>query len=410
MPPVLNVIIAALIVSSALGLAVWLMIRALKRSMDPARLLFRWILTLLMGGFLVFYLGSWGPSVGAAFIVPFVCVGLGVALSIMWAPSLAEMFAKPITSAFDGGLEEAPPEPLYSIAEARRKRGQYHEALWAIQDQLKLFPTDFTGQMLMAEIQAEDLKDMNSAEVTIQRFCQQPDAPPPQVAAALNRLADWRLKYRQDREGAIQALQSIIDAFPDSSLAYAATQRLSHLVSNEQLLEAGQPKLIHVPTHPATDVFDPSAVKAPPAAGEDAQALVNQLEQYPEDNEAREQLALAYARQYQRMDLAIAELEQLIAQTHAPVRSVVHWLNLMADLQVDLEHNEEAARQNLQRIIDLYPNHSSAEMARQRQSHLKFEMRKGDTTTSVKLGTYEQDLGLKLPPNYAQAGYKPPPV
>jgi hypothetical protein len=57
--------------------------------------------------------------------------------------------------------------------------------------------------------------------------------------------------------------------------------------------------------------------------------------------------------------------------------------------------DEEAARLTLQRIVDLFPGHSLAELASQRQCHLKLELKGTTTPTALKLGTYEQDLGLK---------------
>ena len=59
-------------------------------------------------------------------------------------------------------------------------------------------PTDFTGQIMLAEIQAEHLNDLPAAEMIIQRFCQQPNHAPRNIAYALNTLADWHLKISVD--------------------------------------------------------------------------------------------------------------------------------------------------------------------------------------------------------------------
>ncbi|MCX6904145.1 MAG: hypothetical protein NTW03_11855 [Verrucomicrobia bacterium] len=138
--------------------------------------------------------------------------------------------------------------------------------------------------------------------------------------------------------------------------------------------------------------------------------MVKHLEEFPEDNDARQKLAMLYAHHYQRLDLAVAELEQLIAQTQAPPRKVIEWLNLLADWQIELEQNEEAARLTLERIIELYPGHAAAQMAQQRLGRLKLELRKAEVSQSVKLGAYEQDLGLKWgrPKNPATPSAPPP--
>ena len=308
------------------------------------------------------------------------------------------IFSKPITALFDGGLEAATPQPLYSTAEARRKQGRPREALYEIQQQLDRFPQDFDGQMMMAEIQADDLKELDTAETTILRLCEQPGHAPASLAAALNRLADWQLKYRLDPEAARQTLQRVLELLPDSQWAYAASQRLAHLGSPEMLLAAHDRPPVHLARKETASEF---GIEMPPppipeSAGAEAQALVKQLEQFPEDNEAREQLAALYVRHYQRLDLAAAELEQLIAQPNAPARKIVHWLNLLADWQIEFARDEEAARQALQRIVDLFPNLAAASLASQRQSCLKLELRKTEGARSMPLGTYEQDLGLKM--------------
>jgi outer membrane protein assembly factor BamD (BamD/ComL family) len=409
MSEVLYTIIGFLMLLGVIAFLGWLLWRSLQRSVDPPKLIVKWIGTLLIAAVLVLILGGWGPSYGSAFTVPFVCVLLGICLSLIWAPSVGDILARPITSLFDGGMEEAKPEPLYSTAQAKRKKGQYQEALWAVQQQLEQFPDDYTGHLLMAEIQAEDLKDLPAAQATIQRFCLPPDRPPAHVGGALIQLADWQIKHAQDIEGARQSLQQILERLPNSTWAYAANQRLAHLANPEYLLASQDRRAVPVPTAKAVPGIPrppPPAVEPRESSAEVAQQLVKHLQQFPEDNEAREELAGLYARHFQRLDLAALELEQLIAQPNAPARRVVHWLNLLADWLIEQAQNEEAARQTLQRIIDLYPDQAAAQRAQQRQAHLKLELRKSEATHSLKLGTYEQDLGLKHPPPW-QGGAQP---
>jgi hypothetical protein len=45
--------------------------------------------------------------------------------------------AASLTSMFDGGIMEVDSAPFYSIAEARRKRGRYDEALAEVRKQLE---------------------------------------------------------------------------------------------------------------------------------------------------------------------------------------------------------------------------------------------------------------------------------
>ena len=74
-------------------------------------------------------------------------------------------------------------------------RREFLEAVVAIREQLARFPNDMEGVMLLATIQAEDLKDLPAAEMTLSHFCDRPDAPPKQVAAAMKNLVVAKLNY-----------------------------------------------------------------------------------------------------------------------------------------------------------------------------------------------------------------------
>ena len=87
-----------------------------------------------------------------------------------------------------------------------------------------------------------------------------------------------------------------------------------------------------------------------------AAEYVKHLEQHPLDMEAREKLAVIYADHYGRLDMATGELEEMIGQPHQPGRLVVHWLNLLADLQIRHGAGYEAVRETLQRIVDRDPD------------------------------------------------------
>jgi lipoprotein NlpI len=113
------------------------------------------------------------------------------------------------------------------------------------------------------------------------------------------------------------------------------------------------------------------------------------------DMEAREKLAILYAEHYQRIDLAADQFEQIIAQPGQPMKQVVHYLNLLADMHIRQAGDFDAAKRALERIIELYPKYAPAENARQRIAHLRFEMKVQEKQEGIKLGTYEQNIGLK---------------
>jgi TolA-binding protein len=267
-----------------------------------------------------------------------------------------------------------------------------------IRTQLESFPHDFRGQMLLAEMQAEDLNDMPSAQVTIQRLCQQKGHSPGAISAALMQLADWQLKHWQDRDAARESLEKIIALFPDTEFAHVAEQRISHLASNTRLIAAhDRPKIQLRAGLDDVGLHKDQAAMVAPVEDIAAKAAeyVKHLDQHPRDAEAREQLAIIYAEHYQRLDYALGELEQIIQQPGQSPKQIVRVLNLMADLQLKCSGDYEAARQTLQRIVDKYPNLGAAEAAQRRLAHLRLELRSKEKAHVVQLGTYEQDLGLK---------------
>jgi len=217
------------------GCGGWLFWRALKCSDDPARLIFKWVVTIPVIACFVWVImpmvrnGGWSAIGGI-----FSAVVLGKILVIVWGSTIASKIAEPLTNIIDGGNEPPEPKPCYSAAQARRKRREFLEAVVAVREQLARFPNDMEGVMLLAAMQAEDLKDLPAAEMTLNHFCDRPEAPPKQVAAAMNQLADWHLKLAQDVNSARAAFKKIVARFPDTELSFQAAQRIAHLDGTEK--------------------------------------------------------------------------------------------------------------------------------------------------------------------------------
>lgn len=380
----------------------WLLVRALKRSENPPGLIFKWVLTAIVVGFMAVVIapivGGGGFAAVGGIILTVAC---GWILAIIWGRSIASIVAKPFASLYDGGDAEIEPHPYYSSAEAKRKKGQYQEAIGDIRKQLEKFPTDLEGQMKMAEIQAENLNDLPGADVTIQRLCLQPDHPQRSISFALNTLADWHLKYGLDRDAAQASLQRVIDRFPGSEFALLASQRIAHLGSTEHLMAAHDRKRIAVPEGVKNVGLMQSSAHLQPAETDQA-ALASQyvkhLEQHPHDTEVREKLAVIYADHYGRLEMATDQLEQLINQPNQPARLIVHWLNLLADLQTRHGADCETVRATLERIIEKFPNIAAAEQARTRIDLLALSFKTKAGRPGIKMGTYEQNIGLKRSP------------
>jgi hypothetical protein len=226
-----------------------------------------------------------------------------------------------------------------------------------------------------------------------------PDAPPRQVAAAWTQMADWHLKIGLDADSARAALEKIIAKFPDSTLSFAAAQRIAHLGGAEKILLAAQDRqamavpegVKNIGLLDSTEFLQP--VETDPA--QLAAVYVKHLEQHPLDTEVREKLAVIYAQHYQRLDLATLELNQLIEEPNQPAKRVAHWLNLLTNLQMKGGADYDTVRGTLEKIVAGFPGLPAAEIAQSRLSRLKLEFHGQEKTPGKKLGVYEQNIGLK---------------
>lgn len=386
-----------------LAAVVWAVRRLWERSEDRAGLLARWICTAAVLAFIVFALGplfeQW-DAVTAWVGVPFAAVA-GLLLALIWVPRLTESLGRWVGTLYDGGARAPEPEPFFSVAEARRKQGRYAEAMAAVREQLARFPDHFRGHLLLAEIQAEDLRDLPAAAATLENCLQQPGRTPPQIAFALQRLAEWYLRLAGDRAAARAALERIEQMLPNSPEAHLARQRLAHLTPQAMLEQRRERPRLEVPRAPERlGVLGESPKIAPRDSDphERAERLVAQLDRFPEDNQSREELALLYHHEFQRPDLAAEQLEQLVAQPQVPQTQVVRWLQLLAEVHVEGTGDAEAARGALQRIIDLDPTGPAAEAARRQLALLPRRLAAKKPGQALKLDPADPRLGLKSGP------------
>ena len=388
-----------LLLALIIGFIGWFFIRTIAKSENPKLLTFKWVLTVAIAAAVTVIVRPLVKAGGSAvaFAIPVATVA-GIILAVVWRRNIAELIAAPFGNLYTGGATAPEPKPVYSPALALRNRGNYQEAFNSVRKELEKFPGDFEGQMLLADIQAENLNDLPGAALTIERIFNQPEHPPRNIAVALNTLTDWYLKFNQDRDAARETLQRIIDRFPDSEFSLLAAQRIASLASTEHLLAPhDRKKFTVVEGVQNLGLLDPKFHPQPASvdAAKQAAELVTHLQSHPLDGEAREKLAIIYADHYNRLDLATDQLEQLINHPNQPPKRVAHWLNLLTDLQIRHGATYETARATLQRIVDLSPGSASSEVAATRIAHLKLELKAKQANSTVKLGSYEQDIGLK---------------
>lgn len=349
----------------------WFGYQWLKRSADaPARLVSKWgisgvVVVLLVVQIvpMMFRAASGGPFLAVPLIA-----ACGLVLAGLWVPNLLAPITRFFTGFYDGGGREIEPRPVYSRAKALVFRSQIPAAVAELRQQLEKFPTDYEGQMFLAELQAGHLNDLPAAQITIQRLIEQPGHAPAQIAAALTTLAEWHLKYSQDPAAARAELEQIPARFPGTQVAQIAAQRLAGLPSVAQVLEAHDRRKVKVEDRAQPYAMGRPQVKMPVAdtPEEAEQKLLQRLEQYPRDNVTREQLVLLYADQFERLDWATRQLEIMIAAPNQQARDVVGWLERIADLQQRFGAEKRDVRRTLQRIVERFPNSSGAERAQNR--------------------------------------------
>jgi len=268
--------------------------------------------------------------------------------------------------------------PMYSRAIARMNFGKYAEAEWEIIRELEKCEDDFQGWMMMAELYATHFHDLGEAQKTIAEICEHPKTAAPQFSIALNRLADWQLKFGHDPEGARRALQVICDRLPGTHLAKMAELRIRQLPhSAEELRE--QSRVSPIPLPALGDAMD----EAPPLshskqelakAAEMANSCVERLKINPDDVASRERLARLMTERLDQPDLGIEQLTLLLEMTDQPDAKKAEWLSLIAAWQIKHLQDTDNGRRTLEQLMRDFPKSPQALAARRRIQLMEQEL------------------------------------
>lgn len=325
-------------------------------------------------------------------------LGLALGINILWRNAIVDFFSSPLTGVLTGGSEPVASRPYYFSAVARRRQGRHGEALAEVRRQLEKFPNDFEGTLLLASIQAENMDDLPGAAHTLEKFCDRPGIPLQLVSVAFTQLADWHIQTA-DIAAARAAFQKIVERGPDSEAARQAQRRMARLDEAGAIILArhDRQRIVLKPGVQNIGLLDATAFLRPPEAdpGQLVTELLGHLEHHPHDADARERLAVIYAKDLKRLELAALELRQLLSAPDQKPGQVAHWLNLLANFQVELGADEAAVRATLEEIAARFPGQPVAEIAQRRLALLNNELRGRRPATLVKLGVYEQNIGLK---------------
>ena len=373
---------------------------------DPVTVIGLWVLS-FVAFFGIAYSAVAAQEGFALILVLLVAVLIAVLLGLAWTPTIANTLVSPLTTALSGDDTEAYEGPAYGQALAKRKRGQYEDAVKAVEAQLEQYPGDFDGLMLKASIQAENLDDLPAAVATIQETLEDPGKVRFNLPVALNKMADWQLTIAGDAAAAKRTLEKIREALPGSQAAQLVSQRLATLDASEESEAAAEDfneSYRHlVEESAAKDDFTgpleiPRPVEVDPLQTDEAklQTCLRRVALHPDSINNREELAALYLGHMKQPALAIQQYEHLLTLPGTTIHQKAAWLNKVADIQIKSGETYESIRATLQLIVSLNPKAAPATLAEQRIAYLRVEMRGvNKKSKKLQLGSYDEDVGLK---------------
>ncbi len=399
---------AFLVYGVLLAVVIYIIRRQIKNpDNEPLKVIVKWVVTLAVVAFMIHATVRANDRGALLIVFIFLLLPGSILLGLWWTPAISDWIASPITNALTGDSRESYNKPEYGIANARRKRGQYVEAIEAIDEQLVKHPGNFDGLMLKATIQAENLGDLAAAAATIQETLSDPEQLNYRLPVALNKMAEWQLAIAGDPDAARRTLQQIQTAFPNSQPAQLAAQRLATLDSSEEsesdVVDFNESYQKLVEESAEKDDFT-SPLELPKAielnrqqVGEEAlQTCLRRVEMHPDSISNREELAALYLDHTKQPAMALRQYEHLLALPGTTIHQKTAWLNKLADIQVKSGESYETIRATLERVVALDPRAAPAARAQQRISYLHIELRSVNRKTKrLQLGSYDEDLGLK---------------
>ena len=128
---------AFLVYGVLLAVVIYIIRRQIKNpDNDPVKVIVKWVVTLAVVAFMIYATVRANDRGALLFVFIFLLLPGSILLGLWRVPTISEWVASPITNALTGDSRESYNKPEYGIANARRKRGQYLEAIEAVDEQL----------------------------------------------------------------------------------------------------------------------------------------------------------------------------------------------------------------------------------------------------------------------------------
>lgn len=340
-------------------------------------------------------------NLGFSPLVPFLAAILGGIIAIIWTGPIISLMIRPFIDCFYPS-QEMDDLPVYSSAIRLRNQGLYSQALEEIDKELEKFPIDSKGHILKAQIWARDKKEPKEAIAQLESFLES-DPPPPDAAqvVVLTQLAEVSLEYLKTPEMAQAYFNEIIHRFPDTEASQSAEQRIAQIIipSASKALDPEKKFIVEKSDRDygleyGRDYVHDNMTK--PVDDMPIDDLISHLTDHPKNFAARKELVRRLAFEENEPQDAMRWVQEALEIPHQNLRQRAGWYNLLVDIQIQKLSNLVAAKMTLERLINEDPKSGVAELARKRIATLKRELDVLSKKDPIKLGEYEQDIGLKI--------------
>ena len=197
--------------------------------MKKLSLIIRIVIAVGLGAYLAWFLFAGGKSDEATKLMGIgVAIFYGIVLFLLFGFSFMQRVADKFGNLYMPPDENFQIVPEYSVAEARRKVGDYAGAVAEYRKVIAQWPTDVFAHVQIAEIAIEQLHDLSLAESELLSATAKAETEDT-ITLTHNRLADFYQFNRQDLPRAVAVIEQLCAKLPGTRAAQHTVDRLAAL-------------------------------------------------------------------------------------------------------------------------------------------------------------------------------------